>query len=126
MRLLCVGWITLALLGQEPPQARVAALMETSVEQQLAAVRKQTPSPAGAFFVLPAFLLPPPDSLGAPLVAAADAGCAVLSEAELMPLAAEAAQVAGIKPEWLLAVVRDKSQGRPCALSKSRNSRTTV
>ena len=118
MRLLGMGWIGLALLAQEPPQAKVGALMEPSLERQRAAVRKQTSSPAGvdAFFVLPAFFLPPPQSLGAPIPAAA-AACGALADTELGPLAAEAAQAAGVKPEWLLALVAEKSQGRPCALS---------
>jgi len=91
--------------------------METSVEKQLSAVRKQTALPAGTFFVVPAFLLPPPQSLGATLLAAADSDCAALGDPELTPLATEAAQAAGVKPEWLLALVAEKSQGRPCALS---------
>jgi len=119
MRMLRIGWITLALLGQEPPQTKVGALMEPSLERQRAAVRKQTSSPAGAdaFFVSPVFFLPPPQSLGAPTVAAAGAECGALADTELRPLATEAAQSAGVKPEWLLALVAEKSQGRPCALS---------
>ena len=118
MRLLGIGWIGLTLLAQDPPQAKIGALMEPSLERQRAAVRKQTSSPAGAdaFFVLPAFFLPPPQSLGAPILAAS-ADCGALADAELRPLAAEAAQVAGVKPEWLLSLVVEKSQGRPCALS---------
>jgi soluble lytic murein transglycosylase-like protein len=117
--MLGIGWITLALLGQEPPQTKVGALMEPSLERQRAAVRKQTPSPPGAdaFFVSPAFFLPPPRSLGAPNVAAAGAECGVLADTELRPLATEAAQAVAVKPEWLLALVAEKSQGRPCALS---------
>lgn len=107
----------MALLAQEPPQAKVGAQMQTSIDEQRTAVRKQAPAQADAFFVLPAFILPPPQPLGAPLVAAADAGCAPLSDTELKSLTSEAAQVARVKPEWLLAVVAEKSQGRPCALS---------
>ena len=117
--MLRIGWIGLTLLGQEPPQAKVGSLMEPSLERQRAAVHEQTSSPAGAdaFFVFPAFFLPPPQSLGAPTLAAAGAECSALADAELRPLAAEAAQAAGVKPEWLLALVAEKSQGRPCALS---------
>lgn len=117
MRPLPAAWIALALLGQDLPQAKIAALMEPSLERQRAAVRTQTASPPEAFFVLPAFFLPPPQSLGATNLAVADAGCAALADAELNRLAAEAAQSAGLKPEWLLALVAEKSQARPCALS---------
>lgn len=103
----------MALLGQERPQAKVGAQMQASIEQQRTAVRKQAQAQADAFFILPAFLLPPPQPLGAPLVAAADAGCDVLSDAELKSLTSEAAQAARLKPEWLLAVVTERSQGRP-------------
>ena len=117
--MLAMGWIAVTLLGQEPPQAKVEALMATSVEQQRAAVRRQTARPEGAdgFFALPVFLLSPPQSLGARILAATDAGCEALADAELRPLAAEAAEVAGVKADWLLTLVAEKSQGRPCALS---------
>lgn len=116
MRLLPIGWIAFAALGQELPQAKIGALMEPSLERQRASVRTQAASPAGNFFVLPAFFLSPPQSLGSATLVA-DAGCAALTEAELQPLAAEATQAEGLKPEWLLALVAEKSQGRPCALS---------
>jgi len=91
--------------------------MEPSLERQRAAVRAQTASPPDAFFVMPAFFLPPPQSLGAPTLAAAGAGCTALPDAELQPLVSEAAQAAGLKAEWLLALVAEKSHARPCALS---------
>ncbi len=117
MRLLALGCLSTALLGQEPPQTTAWAQMQSSIEEQRSAVRKQAPALAGEFFILPAFVLPPPQPLGAPVVAAADSGCTPLSDAQLKSLTSEAAQAAGIKPEWLLAVVAEKSQGRPCALS---------
>ena len=91
--------------------------MQPAVEQQRQASRKQSSAPASpdAFFLLPPFLLAPPGTLGAPLPAAP--GCSALGEGELKSLAGEAAQAAGIKPEWLLAVISQKSEGRPCAVS---------
>jgi soluble lytic murein transglycosylase-like protein len=103
--------------GEQPPEAKVRVAMQPAVEQQRQAARKQSsaaPSP-DAFFLLPPFLLAPPGTLGAPLPAAP--GCDALGEGELKSLAEEAAQAAGIKPEWLLAVVSRKSEGRPCAVS---------
>jgi soluble lytic murein transglycosylase-like protein len=117
MRLLPAGWIVFAALGQELPQAKIGALMEPSLERQRAAVRTQSASPVGNFFALSAFFLPPPPTLGAANLMVADAGCAAVGDAELRPLAAEAAQAAGLKPEWLLALVAEKSQARPCAVS---------
>jgi soluble lytic murein transglycosylase-like protein len=103
--------------GQQPPEAKVRAAMQPAVERQRQAARKQSESPASpeAFFLLPPFLLAPPGALGSPWPLAPD--CPALGEPELKSLAAEAAQAAGIKPEWLLAVVARKSQGRPCAVS---------
>ena len=117
MRLLPIGWIAFAVLGQELPQAKIGALMEPSLERQRAAVRTQTASPPDGFFARPAFFLPPPQPLGAANLTVGDTGCTALGDAELRPLAAEAAQAAGLKPEWLLAVVAEKSQARSCALS---------
>jgi len=117
MRLLATGGVAFALLGQDLPQAKIGALMEPSLERQRAAVRTQTASAPDAFFVMPAFFLPPPQSLGAAHVAVADTGCTALTDSELKPLVAEAAQAAGLKPEWLFALVAEKSQARPCAVS---------
>lgn len=110
--------IPIALVyGEEPPEAKVRAAMQPAVEQQRQAARKQSaaPAPSEPFFLLPPFLLGPPATLGTQLPAAPD--CAALGDAELKSLAGEAAQAAGIKPEWLLAVVAQKSQGGPCVVS---------
>lgn len=117
MRLLPAGWIAFALLGQDLPQAKIGALMAPSLERQRAAVRTQTAAPPEAFFVLPAFFLPPSQSLGATNLVVAGTGCTALADSELKPLATEAARAAGLKPDWLLALVADKSQARPCAVS---------
>jgi len=88
--------------------------MEASVEQQRAAVRKQTGS--DGFFVLSGFFLPPPRPLGASVLAAADTGCAALPEAELTARAHEETQ-AGLQAESSRAVESETLPGRPCAES---------
>lgn len=92
------------------------AAMDGSISRQRTAACHQAsvPEAPGAFFVLP-----PPDPMrpimALPVTAAPD--CPALVEAELQPLVEEAARQAGLDPAWLATVVRQKSAGRPCALS---------
>ena len=98
------------------PPLGASAAMDAAISRQRAAVCHQASAPeaAGAFFVLP-----PPEPLrpilAPPATAAPD--CPALNEAELQPLVEEAARQAGVEPAWLATVVRQKSAGRPCALS---------
>jgi hypothetical protein len=101
LRAAWIGWTLLTLLPVEAlPQARVGQTRDASLAQQKASVRKQSAAPAAAesFFVLPPFLQPPPQSLGASEPSAAP-DCPALPETELKALAAEAAHAAGIRPE---------------------------
>src|SRR4029077_6918618 len=90
--------------------------MDASISRQRTAVCHQAsvPEAAGMFFVLP-----PPDPMRPILAPPATAvpECVALGEAELQPLVEEAARQAGLEPTWLATVVRQKSAGRPCALS---------
>ena len=99
-----------------PPGSKIAAVMEASVERQRAAARQQASAtePVGAFFILP-----PPSPLmpRATPFAAAAADCPALNELELQPLIEEAAREAALPPEKLRDLIRQKSGGRPCAVS---------
>jgi soluble lytic murein transglycosylase-like protein len=92
------------------------AAMDASISRQRTAVCHQAsvPEAAGVFFVLP-----PPEPMRPILALPATAApeCVALGEAELQPLVEEAARQAGVEPAWLATVLRQKSGGRPCALS---------
>jgi soluble lytic murein transglycosylase-like protein len=109
-------WILLlAMFAGNPAAAETkGTVMEASLERQRTSIRKQVSAsePEGPFF-----LLPPP----APLwhVTASLADCPALSELELQPLVEEAARANGLKTDRLVQLVRQKSGGRPCAVSPS-------
>jgi soluble lytic murein transglycosylase-like protein len=92
------------------------AAMDASISRQRTAVCHQAsvPEAAGVFFVLPPSE-PMRPILALPATAAPE--CVALGEAELQPLVEEAARQAGVEPAWLATVMRQKSGGRPCALS---------
>ena len=112
--------ILLVLLAAEQPAdsspaANGPAVMEASIERQRGAVRKQV----SAMEVSGWFILPPPAPLppSTTRLPASNSDCPALSQQELQPLIDEAAKAAGLKADWLAAVVRQKSDGRPCAVS---------
>src|SRR5690348_4990736 len=120
MRLFCALLIVLfeALSLQPVPleaaedalavQIRVA--MTASIERELAAVEKQVGS---SFFLLsPPAAFPP---LAVAEAAAPSSGCPELTAPERDVLVDNAARDAGIKPEWLRAVL--PADARPCAVS---------
>lgn len=106
--------LLLVLFAGETPAGKPFAAMDASIERQRSAIRKQVSAgePAGGFFILP-----PPAPLSPPAQVGNLADCAALGEPELQPLAEEAAHVYGLKADGLAAVVRQKSGGRPCAVS---------
>jgi len=109
-------WILLlAMFAGNPAGAETkGTVMNASLERQRVSISKQVAAsePEGPFF-----LLPPP----APLwhVTANLADCPALSEQELQPLVEEAARANGLKADRLGQLVRQKSGGRPCAVSPS-------
>jgi len=100
--------------GNPAPADTKFAVMEASIERQRVSIRKQgsASEPKGAFFILP-----PPARLWQSTADTAD--CPALSEQELQPLVEEAARASGLKPDRLDQLVRQKSGGRPCAVSPS-------
>ncbi|HTS32070.1 MAG TPA: lytic transglycosylase domain-containing protein [Bryobacteraceae bacterium] len=106
--------LLLVLLETPPPAGNPLAVMDASLERQRSAIRRQVGESAGAFFILP-----PPAPLFPPARFADLANCPALSDQELQPLVAEPARTYGLKAEELAAVVRQKSGGRPCAVSPS-------
>jgi soluble lytic murein transglycosylase-like protein len=88
--------------------------MEASIDRQRSSIRKQV-SPSQP--EVPFFILPPP----APLwrVRADPADCPALREQALQPLVEEAARASGLEANRLGQLVRQKSGGRPCAVSPS-------
>ena len=109
-------WIVLVALfaGTPAPAETKGAVMEASLERQRSSIRKQA---AASEPEVPFFILPPP----APLwrVTAGTTDCPALSEQELQPLVEEAARANGLKADRLSQLVRQKSGGRPCAVSPS-------
>ena len=107
--------LLVVVLGGNPAPANTKfAVMEASIEKQRSSVRKQVSAsePEGAFFILP-----PPAHLWR--LTADPADCPALSERELQPMVEEAARANGLPTERLEEVVRQKSGGRPCAVSPS-------
>jgi len=112
--------LVLFATGQPPdssPAATGSAAMEASIGRQRTAVRKQVSVMEAAGW----FILPPPQPLppSTTRLPASNAECPALSQQELQPLIEEAAKATGLKPDWLAALVRQKSDGRPCAVSPS-------
>jgi soluble lytic murein transglycosylase-like protein len=109
-------WILLVVLfaSNLAPADTKFAVMEASLERQRSSIRKQVSASEleGAFFILP-----PPARLWRSTADPAD--CPALSEQELQPLVEEAARTSGLPPDRLGQLVRQKSGGRPCALSPS-------
>src|SRR6266478_5395075 len=114
--------ILLVLLAAEQPADSSPAVkgptaMEASIERQRAAVRKQVSAPeAAGWFILPPPAPLPPSTTRLP---ASNVDCPALSQQELQPLIEEAAKASGLKPDWLAALVRQKSDWHPCAVSPS-------
>src|SRR5579864_4089633 len=115
MRLFCglliVSLKVLSLHAAEDALAvRIHAAMSASIERELAAVEKQVGS---SFFLLsPPAAFPP---LAVAEAAAPSSGCPELTAPERDVLVDNAARDAGIKPEWLRAVL--PADARPCAVS---------
>jgi soluble lytic murein transglycosylase-like protein len=109
-------WTLLVALfaGNPAPAETKGTVMDASLERQRSSIRKQVPAsePEGPFFILPR-----PARLWPPTADAAD--CPPLTEQELQPLVEEAARANGLRADRLDQLVRQKSGGRPCAVSPS-------
>ena len=126
---LAVICAAIALSGQTPVDSRVAleravakqrasaASQQESLSRQRASVRKQSGlAESGAFFILA-----PPGELGLGVAAAAPAtaaaGCDPLPPTEVGALVEQAAKRQDLDKDLLLAVIRQESGFRPCAVS---------
>lgn len=109
-------WILLVFIfaGNPASADNKSAVMEASIERQRSSIRKQfsASQPEDTFFILP-----PPAHLWRSTADPAD--CPAFSERELQPLVEEAARASGLPPDRLGQLVRQKSGGRPCAVSPS-------
>jgi len=107
-------WTLLVVMFAGNPADIRSAGMEASIDRQRASIRKQVSAsgPEGAFFILP-----PPAPLWRPTAHPAE--CPALTAQELEPLVEEAARANGIDSGRLGQLVREKSGGRPCAVSSS-------
>ena len=107
--------LLVALFAANPaPAGTKASVMEASIDRQRSSIRKQVSASEPE---VPFFILPPPASLWRVTADAAD--CPALSEQQLQPLVEEAARANGLKADRLGQLVRQKSGGRPCAVSPS-------
>jgi soluble lytic murein transglycosylase-like protein len=100
--------------GNPAPAETKGAVMEASIDRQRSSIHKQVlaSEPQGPFFILP-----PPAPMWRRTADGAD--CPALSEQELLPLVEEAARANGLTADRLGQLVREKSGGRPCAVSPS-------
>lgn len=114
----CPILLVLLAAGQSAGSAPVVkeqAAMEASIERQRGAVRKQAAAMEGSGW----FILPPPAPLppSTTRIPAMNPHCPALGPQQLQLWIEEAANAAGLKPDGLAALVRQKSGGRPCAVS---------
>jgi soluble lytic murein transglycosylase-like protein len=114
--LLATSLAKLAAQSQDPYEAARVA-METSIESQRAAIRKQVRSaqaPGHSFFSVPLA----EESDASPLVSPAAAQeCDPVPPEQIGPLIDEVSKREGLTPDLLRAVIEKESDFRPCAVS---------
>jgi soluble lytic murein transglycosylase-like protein len=108
MRLLCLLAVSIAAFGQP------AALLQRSIEQQLASAERQRES---ARIQAESIQNPPPAPARVPSAPAVTAPCDPLPETLLTPLVESAAQQHHLAPRLLRAVIEQESAFHPCAVS---------
>src|SRR6185295_9124021 len=89
-----------AVVAQQPPQDKIRAAMQASLDQQKASVRRQVetavPVPQGTFFTIPW-----PNSPASLQNTSADIACDPIPDPELTPLIEAAAKREDLQPELI-------------------------